>query len=154
MTFLTLHPSKVIDVIREALGTPTKGVSFFLNPVPASRPKVARRGNFMSVYYGKNHTNWEKTVKELVSTQLDTIDSFCTVLVEHIVEKAKTSKKMFPRGDVDNYAKLSLDMLTHKQFWKDDDLVTGLWSSKRFAEPDEEPRTEVTIYAHSEPRTN
>ena len=147
MTFLTLQPSKVINVIKEALGAPTLGVSFCLNPVVASRPRVTRWG----VYYGKNYTAWKKAAMELIKDQTDTIEKHCTVLIEQIVQKPKTSKKLFPRGDVDNYGKAPMDILTKKQFWTDDDLVTGMWSSKRFAEPDEEPRTEVSIYVHQEP---
>ncbi len=144
MTYLALPPSKVIDVIKEALGTPTLGVSFCLNPVVASRPRVTRWG----VYYGKNYTQWRKTAMELIKNSEDTIEKYCTVLVEQIVKKPKTSKKDFPRGDVDNYGKAPMDILTKKEFWTDDDIVTGMFSSKRFAKPDEEPRTEVFIYVH------
>ena len=144
MNYLSLPPSKVVDVVKESLGTPTLGVSFCLNPVPASRPKVTRWG----VYYGKNYTAWRKAAMELIKESTDTIDKYCTVLVEQIVLKPKTSKKDFPRGDVDNYAKAPMDILTKKKFWTDDDMVTFMGSSKRFADPDEEPRTEVSIYVH------
>ncbi len=146
MNYLTLPPSKVISEIKELLGTPTLGVSFFINPVPASRPRVTRWG----VYYGKNYTAWRKAAMDLIKQNKDTIKDHCTVLVEQIVQKPKTSKKMFPRGDVDNYSKAPLDILTKKEFWEDDDLITGMWSSKRFADPDEDPRTEVSIYVHKE----
>jgi Holliday junction resolvase RusA-like endonuclease len=144
MTFLTLHPSKVIELIKDVLGTPFMGVSFMLNPVPASRPRVTRWGT----YYAKTYTDWRKQAMALIKEQSETIGNHVTVLVEQIVSKPKTSKKLFPRGDVDNYAKAPTDILTTKKFWKDDDLITGLWTSKRFAEVDEEPRTEVTIYVH------
>lgn len=146
MKSLTLHPSKVIHKIKETLGTPTLGVSFCLNPVPASRPRVTRWGT----YYGKKYTEWRKAAMDLIKESNNTIGGYVTVLVEQIVEKPRTSKLKFPRGDVDNYAKAPTDILTKKQFWTDDDLITGLWTSKRFAEPDEEPRTEVTIYVHQE----
>jgi Holliday junction resolvase RusA-like endonuclease len=122
------------------------GVSFMLNPVPASRPRVTRWGT----YYSKTYTNWRKEAMGLIKEAKTTIDNCVTVLVEQIVEKPKTSKKKFPRGDVDNYAKAPTDILTTKKFWTDDDLITGLWTSKRFAEEGEEPRTEVTIYVHNE----
>lgn len=144
MTRLTLQPSKVIEVIKDVLGTPTLGVSFMLNPVPASRPRVSKWGT----YYGKTYSAWRKAAMELIKEHDDTIEAHCTVLVEQILEKPKTSKKNFPRGDVDNYAKAPTDILTAKKFWADDDLITGLWTSKRFAEAGEEPRTEVTIYVH------
>lgn len=150
MTYLTLQPSKVIQIIKETLGTPTLGVSFCLNPVPASRPRVTRWGT----YYGKNYTAWRKAAMELIKDSKESISDPCTVLIEQIVEKPKTSKKKYPRGDVDNYAKAPADILTKKNFWDDDDLITGMWTSKRFAEEDEEPRTEVTIYVHKEEDKN
>lgn len=147
MTFLTLHPSKVIDVVKECLGEPTQLVTIDTPPVVASRPKVTRWG----VYYGKKYTTWRKEVDETLETSMTTIDNYCTVVVDQIVQKPKTSKLTFPRGDVDNYAKAPLDALTTKEYWADDDLVTGLFTAKRFAEPDETPRTEVSIYVHKEP---
>lgn len=146
MQFLTLHPNEVIKVIKKSLGTPTIGVLFPLNPVPASRPRVTRWGT----YYGKNYASWIKAAMEKVKDAGNTIGNHCTVLVEQIIEKPRTSKLDFPRGDVDNYAKAPTDILTKKQYWTDDDLITGLWTSKRFAEKGEEPRTEVTIYVHKE----
>lgn len=148
MTFQTLPPSKVTDVIKQALGEPTLQVTFRLNPVVASRPRVTRWG----VYYGKNYTAWRKAAMEHIKESTDTVTDFCTVLVEQIVQKPKTSKKKYPRGDVDNYGKAPMDILTKKNFWTDDDIVTGMWSAKRFAGKDEEPRTEVTIYVHKEPK--
>lgn len=144
MTSQTLHPKKVVDKIKELLGAPTLGASFLVNPVPASRPRVTRWG----VYYGKNYTKWRKEAMELIQDQTDSINLYLTVIVENIVFKPKTSKKDYPRGDVDNYAKAPLDILTKKNFWSDDDAIINLVCSKRFAEPGEEERTEVLIYAH------
>jgi len=143
---ILLHPKQVVTEIKELLGAPTMGASFFINPVPASRPRVTRWG----VYYGKNYTAWRKEAMELIKEQSDTIDLYVTVIVENIVKKPKTSKKDYPRGDVDNYAKAPLDVLTKKEFWTDDDIIVNLITSKRFAEPDEEERTEVSIYAHKD----
>lgn len=143
---LTIHPNEVINIIKEQLGDPFMGVIFPVNPVPASRPRVTKWGT----YYGKNYTAWRKAAQAAISAQRETISEYCTVLIENIVKKPKTSKKDFPRGDFDNYAKAPTDILTKKDFWVDDDLITGGWSSKRFAAEGEEPRTEVTIYVHKE----
>lgn len=146
MTFQTLQPSKVIDVVKECLGEPTHTVTIDVPPVVASRPRVTRWG----VYYGKKYTQWMKEADETLADALMTVSSPCSVVVDQIVQKPKTSKLTFPRGDVDNYAKAPLDAITKKGYWTDDDIITGLWTSKRFAEPDETPRTEVSIYVHKE----
>lgn len=148
MMYLHLHPKDVVGKIKELLGAPTLGASFLFNPVPASRPKFAVRGKFVSVYYGKKYTAWRKEAMEKIKEQSDSLDLYLTVVVEQIVLKAKSSKKDFPRGDADNYVKAPLDILTDKNFWADDDLIINLVSSKRFAEPGEQERTEVSIYAH------
>lgn len=150
MTFLTLHPKQIIGVLKEALGEPTLEVSFPLNPIPASRPRVTRWG----VYYGKTYTQWRKDADKLIKEALTTIDVPCVVVIEQIVKKAKSSKRDYPRGDVDNFAKAPTDLLTTKNYWKDDDQILNLFSSKRFVEKDEEPRTEVSIYAHKAPTGN
>lgn len=61
--------------------------------------------------------------------------------------KPKTTKRDYPRGDTDNYAKAILDAMTKAgPFFEDDDQVTALMVTKRFAEPDEEPRTIINWY--------
>jgi len=148
MTNLTLHPKDVVGKIKDMLGAPTLGASFLFNPVPASRPKFAVRGKFVSVYYGKKYTAWRKEAVAKIKEQNEALDLYLTVVVEQIVLKAKTSKKEYPRGDADNFVKAPLDILTDKNFWTDDDIIINLVSSKRFAEPGEQERTEVYIYAH------
>lgn len=150
MTFLTLPPSKVIDVIGDCLGEPTSKVTIDIPPVVASRPRVTRWGT----YYGKKYTAWKDQADKTLKTSMSTITQPCTVVVEQVVKKPKTSKLTYPRGDTDNYAKAPLDALTKKEYWTDDDLVINLIASKRFAEPQETPRTEVSIYVHQEPNGN
>lgn len=149
-TFLTLQPSKVIDVIKSSLGDPTNHVTIDINPVVASRPRVTRWG----VYYGKKYTAWKQEAENITHTNMDVIAQPCTVLIEQVVRKPKTSKLTFPNGDVDNYAKAPLDVMTKTEFWTDDNLITGLWCSKRFASAEEPARTEAFIYVHQEPYGN
>jgi Holliday junction resolvase RusA-like endonuclease len=69
------------------------------------------------------------------------------VRITNIVQKAKTSKLVWPRGDVDNYAKAPLDAITKAAtVWHDDDQVVDLHTSKRFANPGEQPGTLVEVY--------
>ena len=106
--------------------------SMFLspNPVPASRPRVTRWG----CYYGKTYTKWMKEVEDHIKSFGVTKSSALVVLVEVFRPKPKTTKKHWPRGDVDNYAKGPLDSITkHSDIWDDDDQIVGLWVSKQWA---------------------
>jgi Holliday junction resolvase RusA-like endonuclease len=116
------------------------------NPVVASRPRVGRWGT----YYNKTYANWMKDAKvEVVQQEGSKVpfDGPCFVHVEQIVEKPRTSKLAYPRGDVDNYAKGPLDLVTKSQkLWKDDNQIVAMSCIKRFAEPGEQPRS--NIYVH------
>lgn len=68
------------------------------------------------------------------------------VIADHVVMKPKTTIRNCPRGDVDNYAKATLDAITKcGHVWEDDDQVLILTTTKRFAEKGEEPHTKVTV---------
>ena len=114
-----------------------------INPVPASRPRVTRWGT----HYSKNYTQWMKQAGEYIPSKGNKpFTGPVMVLLEHVVEKPKTTKKMWPRGDVDNYSKGALDAITKAEsVWHDDDQVVALFVTKRFTEPGEDPGTHVTV---------
>lgn len=69
------------------------------------------------------------------------------VIVENIVLKPRTSKKEYPRGDVDNYAKAPLDTLTKEtDVWNDDDQIVAMLVTKQFTTNEEEVGTKITVY--------
>ena len=105
-----------------------------VNPVPASRPRVTRWG----VYYGKRHTQYMKECAVFFKTfrLIKTFDTPVEVGLSFIVSKPKTTKRLFPIGDVDNYTKLVLDELVKYKVLKDDDLVLRLFADKQFADKD------------------
>jgi Holliday junction resolvase RusA-like endonuclease len=125
-------------------------VVFVFDPVPASRPRVTRWGT----YHTKPYKNWlDQAAKHLTDGFYQNQyvgEQSLLVHVETISTKARTSKLTRPKGDVDNYAKGPLDAITKAGLhWYDDVQVEVLISSKRFAAPGEQARTEVHIYTLS-----
>jgi Holliday junction resolvase RusA-like endonuclease len=115
------------------------------NPAPASRPRVTRWG----VYYGKSYTAWRKLAEKVTSPgELHLPPNVpLLVVVETISARPRTSKKLWPKGDTDNFAKGPLDVITKATgWWHDDDQIVFLLTAKRWAEPDESARTIVEIY--------
>jgi len=117
---------------------------FPFNPVPASRPRVTRWGT----YYNKTYKAWKETAERSLqpgTLHLDA-DIPLIVIVRVIVRRPKSTKLTTPRGDLDNYVKAPLDVITKVGgYWKDDTQVVSIISWKRFAWEDEPPRTEVEI---------
>lgn len=125
---------------------PLATLSIAANPEPASRPRVTRWG----VYYGKHYTAWMKAAKQQypkADRGPPIADGPLLVVVDSIVQRPKTSKRLYPQGDVDNYAKGPLDVITQATgWWTDDDQIVALVSTKRFARPGEEPFTYLEVY--------
>lgn len=121
-------------------------VVFPFDPVPASRPRVTRWGT----YHTKPYKSWlDQAAKTLAACSAveSLADASLLVFVESVCTKARTSKLTRPKGDVDNYAKGPLDAITKAaRHWHDDVQVTALVSTKRFADPGEDARTEVHIF--------
>jgi len=119
-------------------------LSIELNPVPASRPRVTKWGT----YYGKRYSTWKKAAPFSLPNNPDPFfgTAHVAVCLEFVVAKPKTTKRTTPLGDIDNYTKAALDAVTAcGAVWKDDDQVTVHVAQKRYARPDEEPRTDILI---------
>ena len=115
-----------------------------VEPVPASRPRVSRWGT----YYGKTYENFRVKCREALRQFQDTVKHMeepSECLIEVVAKRPKTSKRDYPRGDVDNFAKGPLDSMTSNGFfWNDDDQITALAVIKRYAEPDEPVGINIT----------
>lgn len=128
-------------LLRARLGARLVSLFLGLLPVPASRPRVTRFGG---VYYGAPYKRFYDAAQEMlagpIGTPGDTNTEKPVVWIgEFIVEKPKTGKLAYPRGDVDNYAKGPMDAMTKvaDRFWKDDGQVVGMIAFKRYARPGE-----------------
>ncbi len=120
-----------------------------VEPTPASRPRVSRWGT----YYGKNYEKFRREVRDFLLDEYKAeggkLEGPLTVFLEFIVTPPKTTKRDYPRGDVDNYAKGPLDSLTsHTDEWQDDDQIIHLAVTKRYCEEGEQPG--IHIYYKAE----
>lgn len=146
MTTATTKPSALETIINEAKEARlVASFDFPFDPVPASRPRVTRWG----VYYSKTYTAWRKLAEKHLkpgNTGIGPTDRLLVVTIT-VSKRAKTSKLVFPRGDLDNTVKGPMDVVTKATgWWHDDNQITTLLTTKRFAAPNEQPRTEIEIY--------
>ena len=66
-----------------------------------------------------------------------------------VIRPARTTKLLFPKPDVDNYAKAPLDIITKAEgYWDDDHQIQTLLVGKRYALPDEQEGTYVDIFEY------
>lgn len=102
------------------------------DPVPAARPKVSRFGTYYPKTYRAFRTAMELVVRKLFANRQPMAGPLSVVL-SVFVKKPKTSKMVYPIGDVDNYAKAYLDSL-NGHAWHDDRQVISLTVTKQFIE--------------------
>lgn len=126
--------------VLEYFGSDYQEIFLQVEPTPASRPRVSRWGT----YYGKNYEKFRREVRDFLVEEWETKHGKLTeplsVLLEFVVSPPKTTKREYPRGDVDNYAKGPLDSITtHTDVWDDDDQIINLAVTKRFCTEEELP---------------
>jgi Holliday junction resolvase RusA-like endonuclease len=142
---LTSTISKIVESarkwIRRAAHSGLLAFHLGVTPTPASRPRVTRFG----VYYGKNYTKFFKAAVPVANT-FDGVptDKPVVMLIEVVADKPKTGKSEYPRGDIDNFVKGPMDVLTKtSRFWNDDNQVVGLLAFKRYPKPGEKPGVNI-----------
>lgn len=123
-----------------------------LQPVPASRPRFVKRGNWTRTYYaGKYKDFLQEDGPVALAAALEgeprcsdslPYSSPVALYAEFHVRKPKTTKLPAPLPDVDNYAKALLDIL-QPTVLADDKHVVKLYAFKQWAE--DEPCIKVTI---------
>lgn len=141
-TKTSISTSKFISSFKKLMGEGANEFVINVSPVPASRPRVTKWGT----YYGKNYERFRRDVRnEIHSHKGKKMFGPIIALVEIICPRPKTIERLFPRGDVDNFAKGPLDSLTSQgSFWGDDDQIVLLEVVKRFVEDNEQPKIIIT----------
>lgn len=114
---------------------------FETEPVVASRPRVTRWGT----YYNDKYKNWMIEAPKHIPVVEKPLEGALAVNMVYKVTKAKTSKRTWPRGDIDNFEKAVLDALTKAGVWGDDDQVVHVSHTKRFLRPGEVAGVQVRI---------
>lgn len=116
-------------------------------PVPASRPRVTRWGT----YYAKTYKAYRELAdKAIPRSSNPPLQGNLTAHVEFVCLRPKTTKRINPKGDIDNHCKAILDAVTGtkkspKGYWRDDDQIIHLHATKRFAEQGEHAHTRITV---------
>jgi Holliday junction resolvase RusA-like endonuclease len=104
-----------------------------LSPVPASRPRVTKRG---ISYYAEPYKSFKAAVKEAFKERYggELIDYLVNVTIVCFVEAPANSKLQIPKPDWDNYAKAVCDGMNGTVL-TDDSLIhqgacTKFWAAK------------------------
>jgi Holliday junction resolvase RusA-like endonuclease len=111
--------------------SPSKYV-FNINPVPASRPRLSRYGAFFTGPYKKFRTEATPIILKVIGNEIIFPLDHLIVTIELCVVRPKKTVLLYPRADVDNYAKSILDLMNGK-LWKDDQQVVMLEVSKQWS---------------------
>lgn len=128
-------------------------LALYIKPVPASRPRVTRYGT----YYLKTYRAYKDAAHAAIPVcNEETLTCELGATVEFICHRPKNTKLVSPRGDIDNHLKAILDAVVGqaatkkvpcklKKYIEDDELISHVDATMRYAEPDEEPCTIITV---------
>lgn len=116
-----------------------------VRPVPASRPRISKYGN----YYSKTYTDFRKEAYRFLKTiknKFNDTKAPFEITVEIICYRPKNPSNIYPRGDNDNYEKSYYDSITYAGIaWDDDIQIIKNTTSKRYQKEGEDYGAKITI---------
>jgi Holliday junction resolvase RusA-like endonuclease len=127
--------------------------SFFLavTPKAAARTNCTCRGRFPTVYTAPGYRAWLDEAIPLLKAEApdlpeDVRKRDVHIEVEVVVAKPKTTKRLRPGGDSDNYEKGVWDAMTKVgAWWVDDEQIVHNVTWKRWAHPGERDGYRVRV---------
>jgi Holliday junction resolvase RusA-like endonuclease len=134
--------SKLVASVKEGMkGLASAGLfSLWIGgkPITASRPRVTKQG---WAYYAPAYKKWmAETTPVVEALRPAQLTGPVALLVEVFVPRPKKTEHVAPMGDLDNYAKGPMDLLTKLQrAWVDDRQIVFLTVVKSWV--DEEAET-------------
>ena len=109
---------------------------FPISPVAASRPRLSRRGAYLTGPYKKFREEMIDLAEELLG-DWDPLLGLLHVDIELYIKQPKKTKLDVPRADVDNFIKAVLDSL-NGYLWEDDRQIKSVYAIKQWAPKDKE----------------
>jgi Holliday junction resolvase RusA-like endonuclease len=117
----------------------------WVEPTPASRPRISRKG---FAYYGKTYENYRKEAKAALGAIKKPkgcpLSGPLKVKVTFFCRSPKKITSLFPLGDIDNHVKSILDSL-NEWAWLDDRQIMTLEARKCYST---NPRIEIEWKEH------
>lgn len=127
--------------------TTTLHITIPLEPVTASRARYSSKSR--RAYHSPKYEAYLKTVTAMIRAMTQGRDQMTgpvEIAVEFIRARPKKPANPYPVGDFDNLAKAIADAITQAEtVWVDDKQVVICSIMKAYAEPGEQPHTNITV---------
>lgn len=123
----------------------SKLLEFFIpiTPKAASRPRFRVCGRFAQAYTEPKYKAFMEKVVPLIPQVEQVIDKPVHIKCTFAISKARTSKLIIPKSDLDNYEKAIYDCITKAGVWTDDVLIESNENCKVWAEEQEGIMVEI-----------
>jgi len=104
---------------------------FQISPVAASRPRLSRRGAYLTGPYKQFRKDMIDLAEEVLG-DWEPMLGLLHVDIELYIKQPKKTKLDVPRADVDNFIKAILDSL-NGYLWEDDRQIKSVYAIKQWA---------------------
>jgi Holliday junction resolvase RusA-like endonuclease len=132
-----------VNWMEERCHAPLIHVDVDAEPAPESL-RIGRNRVFPGKLYAAFQAECVKQLSQWTNLK-PALEGPLVVAMEFVCTRPKTSKREWPRGDVDNLLKGPMDALTKIGAWHDDDQVQVAYPTKRYARPGEAAGVNIVI---------